>query len=279
MALGGRKKPRPKAAAPSREPAPETAPPPPPSRRRRFPRITEAGVALVALLVSGTAFLVNGWMYVRGSELVVLKPDHYILYRDSGPYGADMFLALPLQIVNAAGADFGDVVVRAEAQVFSGRRAPGVFPYSALSEPVLARDVDAAVANCPQGARCIANTGFYVIERTAKLLDVPGGGSRSEYLAFQLNPENCLGSRQYCDGFRHFDGALAALRREEAPVIRVVVRFQFDGDHVVECAMTSDEKLRGQIFDYLAEKGWAQQPCIRATMRKPMGLPPPGLGH
>lgn len=274
MAMGGRKKLRPKPAAP----APAPAPPPAPGRRRRFPRITEAGVALVALLVSGTAFLVNGWMYVRGSEMVVLKPDNYIFYRDTGPYGADMYLAVPLQIVNAAGADFGDVVVRAEAQVFSGRRAPGVFPYTALAEPVLARDVDAAVANCPQGARCIPNTGFYVIERTARLLDVPGGGSRSEYVSFQLTPENCLGARSYCDRFRHFDNALTALRNEEAPVIRVVVRFQFDGDHVVECLMTQDEKLRGEVFDYLAAKGWAQQPCLRPMARTPMGLPP-SLGN
>jgi len=276
MAVGGRKKPRPKPAAPP--PAPAPAPASPVRKRRRFPRITEAGVALVALLVSGTAFLINGWMYVRGSDMVLMQPDNWILYRDTGPYGADLYLAVPVQIVNAAGADFGDVVTRAEVQVSSGRKAPGVFPFSAISEPVPAAQVEEAVANCPQGARCIANTGFYVIERPAKLLDVPGGGSRSDYVTFQLSTNNCLGSTAYCRGFGNFDAAVASLRAEQEPVIRLVVRFQFDGDHSLECRLTPDKKLRSQIFDYLQVKGWARQVCIRPKARRPMGLPP-SLGN
>jgi len=69
-------------------------------------------------------------------------------------------------------------------------------------------------------------------------------------------------------------GALAMLRREPEPVIRLVVRFQFDGDHTVECRITKDAKLRGQIFDYLQAKGWAMQPCVQNAVRQPMGLPP-----
>lgn len=271
MAIGGspKKRTRPaKAASAMAQPAAA-----PPRRRRRF-RITEAGVALIALLVSGTAFFINGALFVRGSDMVVLQPDSYLLYRDSGPSGSDLYLAIPAQIVNAAGADFGDVVVRAEAQIFSGRKAPGTFPYEALAEPVMTPLVDAAVAACPQGARCIPATGFYVIERPARLLDVPGGGSRSEFLSFMVGTPNCLGSKAYCDRFQGFDGALAALRAETAPVIRVVVRFQFDGDHVVECRLPTDKAQRDQIFDYLEAKGWAMPACEMAAVRRPMGLPP-----
>jgi hypothetical protein len=232
---------------------------------------------MVALLVSGTAFLINGMIYLRGSDMVLLEPDSWLMYRDAGPYGSDLYLSVPVQIVNAAGVDFGDVVIRAEAQVFSGRKAPGVFPISGLAEPV-ASVADAAAAPCPQGARCIANTGFYVIERPAKLLDVPGGGSRSEYLNFQISTANCLGSRVYCDRFQSFDTALAALRQESQPVIRIVVRFQFDGDHTIECRLTPNGGERRQIFDYLGAKGWTMQPCIPLRADRPMGLPP-SLSH
>jgi hypothetical protein len=274
MAVGDPKKRRTR-AAPARAAAEATAPSAvsAEARKRRF-RITEAGVALIALLVSGTSFLINGAFFLRGSEMVILPPENWLLYRDGGPHGADLYLAMPLNVVNAAGADFGDVVVRAEVQIFSGRKAPGVFPYSGLVEPVLTPQVEAGVANCPQGARCIANTGFYVIERPAKLLDVPGGGSRSEFLTFLLSPNNCLGSEQYCASFNQFDNAVAALRREPEPVIRVVVRYQFDGDHTVECRLTKDAQLRGKILDYLQDKGWTMQPCVLAQAQRPMGLPP-----
>jgi len=235
-------------------------------------------VALIALLVSGSSFFINGLVFLRGSEMVVLPPTDWVLYRDAGPYGSDLYLSLPVQIVNAAGADFGDVVIRGEVQIFSGRKAPGVFPYTGLVEPVPTPRVDAGMANCPQGARCIANTGFYVIERPAKLLDVPGGGSRSEYLTFQLSSANCLGSKGYCEQFQSFDTALAALRQEPKPVIRIVIRFQFDGDHTIECRLSPNARDRGQIFDYLRDKGWAMQPCIPLNATQPMGLPP-SLSH
>lgn len=271
MATGGtRKRAKPAPAQPVVVPATPAAPP---RRRRYWPRITEAGVALIALLVSGSSFLINGMVYLRGSEMVLLPPDSWAMYRDAGPYGSDLYLSVPVQIVNAAGVDFGDVVVRAEAQIFSGRKSPGVFPISGLVEPV--PSVDAATpVDCPQGARCIVNTGFYAIERPAKLLDVPGGGSRSEYLNFQISSANCLGSRVYCDRFKSFDTALAALRQEPTPVIRIVVRFQFDGDHTVECRLTPNGRERGAIFDYLHTKGWAMQPCIPLRVERPMGLPP-----
>ncbi len=271
MAIGGSPKKRVRPAKPAPAPAPPAVAPP--RKRRRF-RITEAGVALIALLVSGTAFFINGAMFVRGSDMVVLQPERWVLYRDAGPFGADLYLSVPVDIVNAAGADYGDVIVRAEAQIFSGRKAPGVFPYTGLGEPVMTARVEEGVAACPQGARCIANTGFYVIDRPAKLLDVPGGGSRSEYVTFQLTPENCLGSKIYCEQFDGFDSAVAALRQESEPVIRLVIRFQFDGDHTVECRLTKDARLRGQILDYLQTKGWTMQPCLKQAVQRPMGIPP-----
>jgi hypothetical protein len=277
MARGGSPKRRPGAAKAAPALAPEPAAAPQPQKRRRRFRITEAGVALIALLVSGSSFFINGMTYLRGSDMVLLQPDSWLMYRDAGPYGSDLYLSVPVQIVNAAGVDFGDVVTRAEVQVFSGRKAPGVFPITGLIEPVASTE-DADTLQCPQGARCITNTGFYVIERPAKLLDVPGGGSRSEYLNFQLSEANCLGSPVYCGRFQSFDQALAALRQEPLPVVRIVVRFQFDGDHTIECRLTPSARDRGMIFDYLRDKGWTEQPCIPLKAARPMGLPP-SLAH
>lgn len=233
-------------------------------RHRRHRRITEAGVAMAALFVSLAVFLINGVVYLRGSRIVVLDPEVVVFYRDAGPNGASLWIALQAQMINAAAADYGDVVVKASAAIGPKRGQRGSFPYTTLVEPVMSREVDKAVATCPQGARCIPNTGFYAIERPRRLLDVPGGSSRSEHLGFMIERVVCEGDPSFCTTFTGFDAALEHLRSRPDPVIRMTLTFQFDGEEAVECRLPADPAQRAAIFDYLEEKGWASVKCVPA---------------
>jgi hypothetical protein len=108
---------------------------------------------------------------------------------------------------------------------------------------------------------------MYVIERPAKLLDIPGGQSRSEYLGFWMNQLNCTGDRDFCASFggkaggTAYAGAVAALRAQADPVVRIRLRFYFDGAKTVECRLEPDAARRKAIFDYLDKKGWAMSAC------------------
>ena len=232
---------------------------------RRHRRVTEAGVALAALFVSLAVFMVNGAVYLRGSEIAVLPPEQIWLYREEGPGGATLWVAVPALMINAARADYGDVVVHAHAAL--GRREQlrqARFAYNALTEPTLTPQVAKSVENCPQGARCLPATGMYVIERPKRLLDVPGGASRSEQLAFQIEPINCEGDRTECARFSGYEASVQYLRAQPRPVISVEFQFHFDGRKRVECELTSDPQALAAIFSYLEEKGWASPACERA---------------
>jgi hypothetical protein len=227
-------------------------------RRRRF---TEAGVALAALVISCAVFLVNGALFFRGSDMAVLEPDTVLFYRDPGPNGSSMWVALPAQMINAASADYGDVVTEASLAIGPKRTERGRFGYLALAEPVMSPNVEKGVADCAQGARCIPATGFFVIERPRTLLDVPGGGSRSANMAFMIEAVNCEGEPGFCSAMVGFDDALSHLRSRPDPMFRMTLRFHFDGAEEVRCRLTRDPIRRKAIFDYLQEKGWAQAAC------------------
>ncbi len=230
-------------------------------RRRRKFRLTEAGVAFAALLLSGAAFVGSIAVYLRGSEIVTLQPKEFVMYRDAGPSGADLYVAVPVAMINAARSDYGDVVTRATVR-FKGPKASDVsFFYEAVIEPVMSRDVTRAVENCPDGARCIAETGFYVIERPARLLDVPGGSSRTDYLSFGIYPPGCAGPPAQCEQFRSFDGAVEAMRRSGPITILVELETFFDGKHSLECRLPAAPEERDAIYDYLRSRGWAMPGC------------------
>lgn len=275
MAVGGPRKARAKPAKAVAEatPAPDLVKPA--SRKRRlFPRVTEAGVALVALLVSATAFLINGGLFLRGSDIALVEPDHFVMYVDQGPNGSDLYLAVPIAVINAASPDYGDVVTRASVTISPGAKAPGSFSYEAVMEPVVGPRVEEGVAACPQGARCIPAIGFYAIERPARLLDVPGGTSRSEYLSFWLQAANCAGSKTYCERLTSPHAVLEMLRAEERPTIRVHIEFHFDGWKTVTCRLPSAKAARVAIFDYVEAKGWAMPACDPIESRRHSPLPP-----
>ena len=232
-------------------------------RHRRHRRVTEAGVALAALFVSLAVFLVNGALFIRGSEIAVLEPDEVVFYRDAGPNGASLWIALQTQMINAAAADYGDVVVKASAAMGPEEGERGRFPYMGLVEPIMTLNAEKAAADCPQAARCIVNTGFYAIQRPRRLLDVPGGASRSEHLAFMIEDITCEGDPAFCGAFTGFDAALGHLRSRSDAVIRMNLTFHFDGQLEVACRLPSDPVRRAAIFDYVQAKGWAAVPCER----------------
>ena len=231
-------------------------------RHRRHRRVTEAGVALAALFVSLAVFMVNGAVYLRGSRIVVLDPEEVLFYRTTGPAGASLKIAVPARMINAAAGDYGDVVVAASLAIGPKQAERGSFRHTELVEAAMNQHPERMVENCPQAARCIAGTGHYVIERARKLLDVPGGSSRSEYLGFTIERLECVGDPAFCATFNGFDDAVAHLRAQRQPVvIRLLLKFQFDGRRTVRCTLTQDAAMRTAIFDYLTEKGWASAAC------------------
>lgn len=224
-------------------------------------RINEAGVALAALLVSVTVIGVNAYNHRRGSQIVVLQPEQVVLYRTTGGSDSNLWLAVQTQMVNTA-REYGDVVVRASAVVHREDLPEGRFAYSNVVEPIMSPQVDKALQNCPQGARCLPATGFYVIERPKRLLDIPGGSSRTEYLAFQLESFNCKPTGAYCSNFANYAGAMKALRRGGSLEVSVDLQLQFDGTKTLRCVLPDDPGRRTVILDYLDEKGWAQPECV-----------------
>jgi len=231
-----------------------------PRRRRRW-RVTEVGVAIAALLLSGSAFLGNLGLYLRGSEIAVLPPREFLFYRDQGPHAADLYLAVPIAMINAASSDYGDVVTGAKLSFVSRPELSVTFPNEAYAEGVMTPLVAQGVAACPSGARCIPETGFYVIERPVKLMDVPGGASRTEYLSFPITLGHCEGHPRACAKFRDFQTSLRTLEALGPLSIRVELTFHFDGAKEVECRLPPRPADRRAIFHYLATRGWAQPAC------------------
>lgn len=238
-------------------------------RRRRF-KLTEAGVALAALLVSATAFMVSGAMYLRGSEIVGTPPETILIYRDAGPTGAELWIAVPVSLINAASTDYGDVVTSATLRLVNQENAVH-FNYEAIVESVMVpgpnpvtmtRRVERAIETCPTGARCIAGLGHYVIERPKRLLDVPGGGSRSEHLAFQLTTTSCRGSPGACSVYGGYDRAVSALRRKPGLTVRVDLEFQFDDPQQLLCTVDTRYASWTAILAYLERTGWVTGACL-----------------
>ncbi len=100
-------------------------------------RVTEAGAAFAAFLVSLTVLLLGGFQHFRGSEIVVLPPQYVFLYRDAPTPDTDaLVLAVEAGMINTASADYGDVAVQAYAALAGTPVDEARFPYDAAVEPV-----------------------------------------------------------------------------------------------------------------------------------------------
>lgn len=236
-------------------------------------RITEAGAAFAAFLLSLSIFLLGTFQWLRGAEIVLLPPEYVFLYRDAPtPTTAVLVLAVQTGMINTARSDYGDVAVEAYAEVAGTPSEIARFPYDAALEPVTLPAHQDRTHACPVDARCFLATGLeppppgrmglLVIERRPELLSVPGGSSRSDWLGFAFG--NCRGQTDQCERFQTFDGALQQLRNAPELSFRITLDFHSDGPKTLACALEDESvEKRREFLDFLEERGWAALRCRR----------------
>lgn len=234
-------------------------------------RITEAGAAFAAFLLSLSIFLLGAFQSLRGAEIVLLPPQYVFLYRDAPTPTTDaLVLAVETGMINTARADYGDVAVQAYAEVSGISAAAARFPYDASVEPVNLPYEEGRAIDCPVDARCISaagsappeagRMGLMVIERRPELLSVPGGSSHSAWLGFAFG--NCRGQPAVCERFTRFGDALQQLRDAPELSFRVTLDFHSDGRKTLKCAFEEQGATSRQEFlDFLEERGWATLRC------------------
>jgi hypothetical protein len=235
------------------EPAKPTEPGEPPGEPKPWYR--RFSLALSAFIMSVTITLINAFYSVRGSEIVVLEPEQVILYRDGEGDQAVLAFAMQLPMINAAGGQHGDVMLKADIQ--PGSDAPR-FRYQAIVTPVFT-NIPNAADRCDLGARCIAVPGLLVIERANEIVDIPGGAARSRYFSFVAASENCRNPVPACQAYGDFNRAVAQLGTRP---MKIVVRVEFygDGERTIEC---DTEPVHA---DYLRQIGWVGLACQRAAV-------------
>ncbi|WP_332678480.1 hypothetical protein [Brevundimonas sp.] len=236
-------------------------------------RITEAGAAVAAFLLSLSIFLLGTFQSIRGSEIVLLPPQYVYLYRDAPTPSTDvLMLAVETGMINTARADYGDVAIQAYAEIAGTQAAVARFPYDGSLDPVTLPVGLDRTADCPIDARCVPATGLgppkpgrmglMVIERRPELLTVPGGSSNSVWLGFSF--ANCRGQSTTCDRYSSFKDALKQLRRAPDLSFRVTLDFHSDGRKTILCAFDREGATsRREFLDFLEERGWATLTCRR----------------
>lgn len=234
-------------------------------------RITEAGAAVAAFLLSLSIFLLGTFQSIRGAEIVLLPPQYVFLYRDAPTPTTDaLVLAVETGMINTARADYGDVAVQAYAEVAGTSVEAARFPYDASVEPVNLPYEEGRKIDCPVDARCVmaagsappepGRMGLMILERRPELLSVPGGASHSAWLGFAFG--NCRGQSATCDQFVNFDDALRQLRNAPELSFRVTLDFHSDGRKTIRCAFEEQGAASRQKFlDFLEERGWATLRC------------------
>lgn len=224
----------------------------------------EASIAGAALVLSLSTVLTSAWMAWRGPEVIAVPPASVFLYRDAGSQSV-LTAGVDTALVNAASANFGDVVTSITMEIEGEkRRPPARFRYETLVTPVFTEQAEERMAACPVTARCVRNGQFISIEEPRRTLDVPGGASRSEYVGFVLNELYCSGSTA-CADYRTFESALAALDRRAELVIRFKYKLHLDGEKTSTCRV----KLWGEdapwktpwLASHLMKAGWVVLPC------------------
>ena len=270
-------KPPPRPRRSAKPPAPPEASGTTPARKDELKtagwRITEAGAAVAAFLLSLSIFLLGTFQSLRGSEIVLLPPQFIILYRDAPTPTSDvLMLAVETGMINTARADYGDVAVQAYAEVAGTAAETARFPHDGSLQPVHLKVEEDRTAACPVDARCVpaigleppkaGRMGLMVIERRPELLSVPGGSSHSAWLGFSLG--NCRGQAEVCDRYARFTDALQQLRRAPELSFRVTLDFHSDGRKTFLCASENQSAARRREFlDFLEERGWAALTCRR----------------
>ena len=234
-------------------------------------RITEAGAAVAAFLLSLSIFLLGTFQSLRGAEMVLLPPETVLLYRDASmPSNDVLMLAVETGMINTARADYGDVAIRAYAEVGAPGATKARFPYDATLQPVFVPHEDGREVDCPIDARCLTAArsapirqgalDLRVIERRPELLSVPGGSSHTARLGFGFG--RCVGSEQTCARFRNFDDAIKQLRNAPELAFGITLDFHSDGRKTIACAFDEGGVVsRRDFLDFLEKRGWATLVC------------------
>lgn len=234
-------------------------------------RVTEAGAAVAAFLLSLSIFLLGTFQSLRGAEIVLLPPQYVYLYRDAPTPETDtLVLAVEAGMINTARADYGDVAVQAYAELAGTTAKTARFPYDASVEPVTLPHEDGQWVECPVDARCVdavgsvpirtGQMGLRIIERRPELLSVPGGSANSSWLGFAFG--HCRGDPAACGDFQSFDNALQKLRDAPELAFRITLDFHSDGRKVILCALENDvPERRRDYLDFLEKRGWATLRC------------------
>ena len=212
-----------------------------------YRRISAGGAAffLSAVLAS-----INAIYALRGSVLVVQPPEQVILYRDGTGDGAVLTMAVRMAMINAAGPQQGDVLMKASITPVQGGPK---FKFSSTVKPVFTDDPKAA-SNCVVGARCITLPGLLAIEQSDDIVDIPGGTVRAPYLAYPITDWNCEGNAKACGAFVNFSQATAAIAQGDGE-FRIAVKFFGDGSRGIMC------KGRRVDLNYLRKTGWMTIAC------------------
>jgi len=213
-------------------------------------------VAIAAFVLSLTVSVISAWYAIRGSEVVLLAPDRVIIYRDEINGDAAARVAVPMSLINTASADHGDVVVQVDGS-FPADTKGGLasFEFGSTVQPVFTEFADKAAQGCEIGARCIALPRLLIVDRDARLIDVPGGAARSQYVAFTLSQWNCTGAKAICDRFSSFEQVAEQISGRELD-ITLTIQLYSDGKKQARC------KTRRAIDrEYLVQTGWLSLTC------------------
>lgn len=178
-------------------------------RQVRWELTLEGIVALVALVIS-VASLTVGWWISRGPPVIAALPaDEGLIYRDGTDFGAVLALALHVKLINTSSADHGDIVKSAVVSI----EAPGTrqvsFPVQSLVEPHIEDDPQKVKERCAVGERCLPLAGMVIVDLGERLMSLPGGAARSDFMSFALAMPECRGGD--CYKFRDFESVLKIL--------------------------------------------------------------------
>jgi hypothetical protein len=224
-------------------------------RRTRMGQLWAAQpLAVSAFMLSLVIALINAYYAMRGSEIVVQRPEQVLLYRDGQGEGSILALSVRVPIINAASGEHGDVMTGASVRF---RHLPRVsFSFQSIADPTF---VEQTTDACPSGSRCIKLPGLLISERQDDLVSSPGGSALVRHLSFPILADTCSGPPDQCQRFGNWTKSMPLVARDQMEV-RVILRFYSDGERTLTCRV---DRVDAQ---YLNRFGWATLPCTQSRV-------------
>jgi hypothetical protein len=211
-------------------------------------------VAASAFLLSLSIALVQVWLALRGPVISARPIDRAIVYRDSTGSGAAMEMAVRLTLFNSAAGDYGDLVERAVLQLRASGMGDVAFPFESTVQAHMVDDPKHAPDRCDVDSQCLALGSLVIVDHGNRLIAVPGGQARSDFLAFGLTQSGCRGAAADCAHFRDFDTAAGWL---DGKPVTAVLQLTFHRSHRRALPCTSQPLRPG----YLQRNQWISFAC------------------